>query len=85
MVNVELEAVLQTGRPTDTCGRPCLGGEPTSLPWILSCCHMERYSRGGLDLASCKVGLTDQGVGRPTALLGAPGRASAYRVHMVKS
>jgi hypothetical protein len=55
-------------------GRPGLGCEPTSLPRIPSCCHMERCSSGGLDPAGCKVGLTDQGVGRTAAQLGGPGK-----------
>jgi hypothetical protein len=51
-----------------------LGGEPTSLPQILSFCHMERYSHGGLDLVGYKVGPAGQRVGRPATLLGPPGR-----------
>jgi hypothetical protein len=53
VAKVELEVVLQRGWPG-------LGGEPTSLPWTLSSRHMERYSRGGLDPAGCKVGLASQ-------------------------
>jgi hypothetical protein len=62
VVKVELEAVVQRGQSAATCGhRSGLGGEPTSLPRILSCCHMERNSYGGLDPAGCKVEPT----GRP--------------------
>jgi hypothetical protein len=49
VAKVELEAVLQRDRLG-------LGGEPTSLPQILSCRHMKRYSHGGPDPASFKVG-----------------------------
>jgi hypothetical protein len=67
VAKIELEAVLQRGRPG-------LGGKPTSLPQILSCHHIERYSCRGLDPAGCKVGLVGQGVGRLAALLGPPSR-----------
>jgi hypothetical protein len=56
-----------------------LGGELTSLPQILSCCHMERYPHGWLDPTGCKVGSIDQGVGRLAALLGPPGRGFGLR------
>jgi hypothetical protein len=55
-----------------------LGGDPTSLPWIPSCHHIERYSRGGLDPGSCKVGPT----GRPTGPTWQG--AVSYGVHMVR-
>jgi hypothetical protein len=51
---------------------PGLGGEPTSLPRILSCHHMERYSYEGPDMAGYKVGPVGPGVGQPVALLGPP-------------
>jgi hypothetical protein len=41
--------------------------------------HMEIYSHGGLDLASCKVGLADQGGGWPPALLGPPSKGFGLR------
>jgi hypothetical protein len=71
---IELEVVLQRGWPAGS------WGEPTLLPQILSCRHMERYSHGGLDPAGCKVGLADQGVGRLAALLGPPGMGFRRRV-----
>jgi hypothetical protein len=61
-------------QPPCVVSQPDLGGEPTSLPQILSCHHMERYSRGGVDPANCKVGPIDQEVGQPVALLSPPGR-----------
>jgi hypothetical protein len=59
VVKVELEVVLQRAWPTAMCGRPDHGGEPTSLPRILSCHHMERYSSGRLDPIGYKVGPAD--------------------------
>jgi hypothetical protein len=49
------------GRPLCVAGQLGHGGEQISLPRILSCLHMERYSRGGLDSTGYKVGST----GRP--------------------
>jgi hypothetical protein len=48
-------------------GRPGLGGEPTTFPWILSYRHMKMYSHRGLDPVGYKVGPASQGVGRPLA------------------
>jgi hypothetical protein len=76
VLKVELEVVLQRGRPD-------LSDELMLLPQIFSCRHMERYSCGGLDSAGCKVGLVSQGVGRPDALLGPPGWALAYAVTLL--
>jgi hypothetical protein len=59
--------------------RPSLRGEPTSLPHILSCHHMERYSHGGLNPAGCKVGSVGQGVSWPATLLGPPGKGFGLR------
>jgi hypothetical protein len=59
--------------------RPGLGGEPTSLPQILSCRHMERYSRKGLDSTGYKVGSAD----RPPCWAHLIG-SLAYVIHMVR-
>jgi hypothetical protein len=75
VTKIVLEVVLQRGQPATTCGRPTgFWGEPTTLPRILSCRHMEIYSHGGLAPAGYKVGPASQGVGRPAALLGPPSR-----------
>jgi hypothetical protein len=66
-------------RPPRVAGRLGIRGEPTSLPWILSCRHMERYSRERLDPSGYKVGPTSQVVGRPAVLLGPPGRGFDLR------
>jgi hypothetical protein len=54
--------------------QPGLGGELTSLPHILSCRYMERYSYEGHDPAGYKMGPTGQGVGWSAVLLSPPGR-----------
>jgi hypothetical protein len=64
----------EADRPTHVADRPGLGGELTSLPQIISCRHIERYSCGGLDPAGYKVGSVGQGVGQRAALLGPPSR-----------
>jgi hypothetical protein len=73
VAKLELEVVLHRGRWATTCGQLARSwGEPTSLPRILSCHHMERYSYEGPDLAGYKVGPVGPGVGQPVALLGPP-------------
>jgi hypothetical protein len=73
------ENLVGGGAVEGSFGRPGLGGRPTSLPWILTCCQMERYSCRGLDPTGYKVGQT----ARPPWWVLLAG-ASAYGVHKVR-